>query len=57
VVRRRHAGGPRLLDRSINGAAAARNAGFDRATGDIVICYDDVVVAEPTTIERLLIHY
>ncbi len=46
-----------LLDRSINGAAAARNAGFDRATGDIVICYDDDVVAEPTTIERLLIHY
>lgn len=51
---------PRLvyvLDRSINGAAAARNVGFDRATGDIVIGYDDDVVAEPTAIERLLSHY
>lgn len=51
---------PRLiyvLDRSINGAAAARNIGFDRATGDIVIGYDDDVVAEPGTIERLLAHY
>lgn len=51
---------PRLLyvlDRSINGAAAARNIGFDRATGDIVICYDDDVVAEPTAVERLLAHY
>ena len=46
-----------LLDRSINGAAAARNVGFDRATGDIVICYDDDVVAEPIAIERLLSHY
>jgi GT2 family glycosyltransferase len=46
-----------LLDRSINGAAAARNVGFDRATGDIVICYDDDVVAEPAAIERLLSHY
>ena len=51
---------PRLIyviDRSINGAAAARNIGFDRATGDIVIGYDDDVVAEPGTIERLLAHY
>jgi GT2 family glycosyltransferase len=46
-----------LLDRSIQGAAAARNVGFDRATGDIVICYDDDVVAEPTAVERLLSHY
>jgi GT2 family glycosyltransferase len=46
-----------LLDRAINGAAAARNVGFDRATGDVVICYDDDVVAEPTVIERLLNHY
>ena len=51
---------PRLtyvLDRTINGAAAARNAGFDRATGDIVVCCDDDVLAEPTVIERLLTHY
>jgi glycosyltransferase involved in cell wall biosynthesis len=46
-----------LLDRSINGAAAARNVGLDRATGDIVICHDDDVVAEPSAIERLLNHY
>jgi len=46
-----------LLDRSINGTAAARNTGFDRARGDIVICYDDDVIAEPSTIGRLLAHY
>jgi len=46
-----------VLDRAINGAAAARNAGFDRATGDIVVCCDDDVLAEPTVIERLLAHY
>jgi GT2 family glycosyltransferase len=51
---------PRLvhvLDRTINGAAAARNAGFDRASGDIVVCCDDDVLAEPTVLERLLAHY
>ena len=46
-----------VLDRSINGAAAARNAGFDRATGDIIVCCDDDVLAEPTVLERLLAHY
>ena len=51
---------PRLvhvLDRAITGAAAARNAGFDRATGDIVVCCDDDVLPEPTVLERLLAHY
>jgi GT2 family glycosyltransferase len=51
---------PRLvyvLDRTINGAAAARNLGFDRASGDVVVCCDDDVLAEPTVIERLLTHY
>ena len=51
---------PRLahvLDRAINGAAAARNAGFDRATGDIIVCCDDDVLAEPTVLEHLLAHY
>ena len=46
-----------LLDRTINGAAAARNAGFDRATGDIIVCCDDDVLTEPTVLERLLVHY
>jgi GT2 family glycosyltransferase len=46
-----------ILDRSIPGAAAARNAGFDRASGDIVLCWDDDVIAERTVIERLLAHY
>jgi GT2 family glycosyltransferase len=46
-----------LLDRSINGAAAARNAGFDRATGDIVVCCDDDVLPERTVVECLLTHY
>lgn len=51
---------PRLVyvwDRSISGAAAARNAGLDRAHGDIVVFCDDDVVPEPTVIERLLAHY
>jgi GT2 family glycosyltransferase len=51
---------PRLvhvLDRTINGAAAARNAGFDRAGGDIVVCCDDDVLPEPTVLEHLLAHY
>src|SRR6266850_510174 len=46
-----------VLDRTINGAAAARNAGFDRASGDIVVCCDDDVLAEPSVLERLLAHY
>ena len=51
---------PRLFyvwDRSISGAAAARNAGLDRAHGDIVVFCDDDVVPESTVIERLLAHY
>ena len=51
---------PRLvyvLDRSINGAAAARNAGLDRAGGDILLCCDDDVVADPRVVDRLLAHY
>src|SRR5215470_8976974 len=46
-----------VFDRTITGAAAARNIGFDRASGDIVMCCDDDVLAEPTVIERLLAHY
>jgi len=51
---------PRLdyvLDPAINGAAAARNVGLDRATGDILLCCDDDVVAESDVVERLLAHY
>ncbi|HET7341550.1 MAG TPA: glycosyltransferase family A protein [Methylomirabilota bacterium] len=51
---------PRLvyvLDRSIPGAAAARNVGFDRASGDVIVCWDDDVLAEATVLERLLTHY
>ena len=46
-----------VWDRSISGAAAARNAGLDRAQGDIVVFCDDDVVPEPTVIECLLAHY
>ena len=51
---------PRLdyvLDPAIPGAAAARNVGLDRATGDIVLCCDDDVVSDPHVVERLLGHY
>ncbi len=51
---------PRLdyvLDPAINGAAAARNAGLDRARGEILLCCDDDVVADPRVLERLLAHY
>jgi GT2 family glycosyltransferase len=51
---------PRLdyvLDGTITGAAGARNAGLDRATGDILLCCDDDVVADPRVVERLLAHY
>jgi GT2 family glycosyltransferase len=51
---------PRLnyvLDPAITGAAAARNAGLDRASGDILLCGDDDVVADPHVVERLLAHY
>jgi GT2 family glycosyltransferase len=51
---------PRLdyvLDGTITGAAGARNTGLDRATGDIVLCCDDDVVADPRVVERLLAHY
>ena len=46
-----------VWDRAINGAAGARNAGLDRARGDIVVFCDDDVVPEPVVIERLLAHY
>jgi GT2 family glycosyltransferase len=51
---------PRLdyvLDPSVTGAAAARNVGLDRASGDIVLCCDDDVVADPRVVDRLLAHY
>jgi GT2 family glycosyltransferase len=51
---------PRLeyvLDRTVNGAAAARNAGLDRASGDILLCCDDDVVADSRVVERQLAHY
>ena len=46
-----------VWDRTINGAAAARNAGLDRARGAIVIFCDDDVAPEPVVVERLLAHY
>jgi GT2 family glycosyltransferase len=46
-----------VLDCTINGAAAARNVGLDRAGGDILLCCDDDVVADPRAVERLLVHY
>jgi GT2 family glycosyltransferase len=46
-----------LLDPTINGAAAARNAGLDRASGDILLCCDDDVVADARVVDRLLAHY
>jgi GT2 family glycosyltransferase len=46
-----------IWDRAINGAAAARNAGLDRARGDIVVFCDDDVAPEPVVVERLLAHY
>ena len=51
---------PKLLyvhDPAITGAAAARNAGLDRATGDVLLCCDDDVVTDPRVVERLLAHY
>jgi GT2 family glycosyltransferase len=51
---------PRLdyvLDPAVAGAAAARNVGLDRAAGDILLCCDDDVVADPQVVERLLAHY
>ncbi|HXH81441.1 MAG TPA: glycosyltransferase, partial [Candidatus Tectomicrobia bacterium] len=50
---------PRLvyvLDAAIPGAAAARNAGIERARGDVLLFCDDDVVPEPAVIERLLAH-
>jgi GT2 family glycosyltransferase len=46
-----------VLDPAITGAAAARNVGLDRATGDVLLCCDDDVVADPRVVERLLAHY
>jgi GT2 family glycosyltransferase len=51
---------PRLdyvLDPTITGAAGARNVGLDRATGEILVCCDDDVVADPSAVERLVAHY
>lgn len=51
---------PRLdyvLDPAIPGAAAARNVGFDRAAGDIFLCCDDDVIADPRVVGSLLAHY
>jgi GT2 family glycosyltransferase len=45
-----------VWDRRIDGAAAARNAGLDRARGDIVVCVDDDMVPERDTLERLVAH-
>jgi GT2 family glycosyltransferase len=44
-------------DPAIAGAAAARNTGLDRAAGDVLLCCDDDVVADPRVVERLLAHY
>jgi GT2 family glycosyltransferase len=46
-----------VLDPGIDGAAAARNAGLDRARGDIVVCVDDDMVPERDALERLLAHH
>jgi len=46
-----------LRDPAIDGAAAARNAGLDRARGAIVVCVDDDMVPEPDALERLLAHH
>lgn len=46
-----------VWDRRIDGAAAARNAGLDRARGDIVVCVDDDMVPAPDALERLLAHH
>jgi GT2 family glycosyltransferase len=46
-----------VWDRTIDGAAAARNRGLDLATGDVVVCVDDDMVAEPDTLVRLLEHH
>jgi glycosyltransferase involved in cell wall biosynthesis len=41
-----------VWDRSISGAAAARNAGLDRARGTFVVCVDDDMVPDPDTLTR-----
>lgn len=46
-----------VWDRTIGGAAAARNVGLDLATMDIVVCIDDDMVPEPDVLERLQEHY
>lgn len=46
-----------VWDTTINGAAAARNAGLDLARGDIVVFIDDDVVPAVDVVERLLHHY
>jgi GT2 family glycosyltransferase len=46
-----------VWDRTVDGAAAARNRGFDLATSDVIVCVDDDMVAEPDTLARLLHHH
>lgn len=46
-----------VWDPSINGAAAARNAGLEIAQGDLVAFWDDDVLAERDVLARLVAHY
>lgn len=46
-----------LWDRAIDGAAAARNRGFDLATMELVLCVDDDMVPSHDVLERLQDHY
>lgn len=46
-----------VWDPAIDGAAAARNAGLDRARGAFVMCVDDDMIPEADTLERLLAHH
>jgi GT2 family glycosyltransferase len=46
-----------VWDPAINGAAAARNVGLDRARGTLVVCVDDDMIPDADTLERLLAHH
>lgn len=46
-----------VWDRTVSGAAAARNVGLDLAAMDIVLCVDDDMVPEPDALERMLAHF
>jgi GT2 family glycosyltransferase len=46
-----------VWDRSVSGAAAARNAGFDLARGEVIVCMDDDMIPEPDALARILAHY